>query len=775
MQIKKIIPTILLILFSVSLNGQSVGLVLSGGGAKGLSHIGVIKALEENNIPIDYIAGTSMGAIIAALYSIGLTPDEMVAIFRSQEFASWYRGEFEKGYATYIYRREPNAEMFGLSLQRGSRNRLEVKLPVSLIPPYPMDLAVMQLFSSSSAAAGGNFNNLMIPYRCVAADIANKRPFVLRGGDLGSAVRASMTYPFLFKPIVIDSVLLFDGGFYNNFPWDVMIEDFDPDYIIGSKCSGNAVEPDADNIISQIENMLMVETDYSIPQGKGVLVDIKLPGVAIMDFHRVDEIVNIGYNSARKYIAGLKNDIERRVSTQEILDKRLAFRTQTLPLRFKDVHVEGSVLNSGEKEFIIKTIKSGSIQEDLKGGFDFEQLKRGFYRVVATGNINTMYPVARFREDSLFDLYLRVTKQVPAKISIGGNISSSSLNQGYIGFQYNKFSKNPWRASADVNLGRYYSGLNLSLRQDIGIKPLWFYEAQITLHRFDYFGGSQTQFFANRVPSNIQESEMFVTIAAGTPINIDRNILAKFAISSGQNLYEYFHTNNYTTYDIPDRTSFSYISPTMSIESNTTNYKLYPTQGKKEKLSVRYTYLSEEYQPGSTSPNRPEIKRDMHYSYSARYYSERYIYLTRHLTLGVLTDLTLSNRTYMGDHISTMMYMPAFTPNPHSKTLLLNSYRAPSFAALAISPIIHLSGSVFIHLQGSYFQPYRQLEESSDAVPRFTKNLPRGSFMGNVALVWQAPLGPISLSATYYQKSQVKWFPQLNIGFLIFRPKALIN
>ena len=88
MQVKKITATLLAVLISLTLLSQSVGLVLSGGGAKGLSHIGVIKALEENNIPIDYVAGTSMGAIVAGLYSIGLSSDEMIKLFRSDEFKS---------------------------------------------------------------------------------------------------------------------------------------------------------------------------------------------------------------------------------------------------------------------------------------------------------------------------------------------------------------------------------------------------------------------------------------------------------------------------------------------------------------------------------------------------------------------------------------------------------------------------------------------------------------------------------------------------------------
>ncbi len=769
MQIKKAIITLLLTLTVGLLQSQSVGLVLSGGGAKGLSHIGVIKALEENNIPIDFVAGTSMGAIIGALYAIGITPDEMASIFRSEEFASWYRGQFERGYATYIYRKEPSAEMVSVSLKKSENDKLGIKLPVSFISPYPMDLAVMQLFASSGATANYNFDNLMIPFRCIAADIANKKPYTLSKGDLGSSVRASMTYPFLFKPIVIDSLLMFDGGFYNNFPWKEMVEDFNPDFIIGSKCSNNVIEPDADNIISQIENMLTIETDYSLPKELGMLIDIKLSGVGLMDFNKCDEIIDIGYTTALDYIKAIQNRVTRKVTAAQILQKRMDFRVQTIPLRFKEIYFRGDNLSESEQDFIRKTISNNS-----EGIVDFETVKRGFYRVVATGNISTMYPEAMLTQDSLFNLYLRVTKSPPLSFTIGGNISSSSLNQGYVGMQYNQFSANPWRATADFNLGRYYSGLNLSFRQDIGIKPLWFYEAQVTLHRFDYFGGSQKTFFANRIPSNIQETEFFTTLSAGTPINIEKNILAKINVYIGKNLYEYYQTDNFTSYDIPDRTRFSYISPTLNTVRNTTNFKQYPTQGVIQEFSLRYSHVSESYAPGSTTPTTSKHSGN-HNTFSAKLYSEKYFSINNYLSLGINTNITLSNRAYMGDKISTLLYMPSYQPNPHSKTLLLSHYKAPSFIGVSITPIIKLSGSLFIHLQGSYFQPYKQLEKTGSTEIVFSKRYPRGSFMGHFAFVWQSPVGPISLSATYYEKGDVKWYPQFNIGYQIFKTKALAN
>lgn len=770
MQIKKFVILFIFTLASLCISAQSVGVVFSGGSAKGLSHIGVLKAFEENGIPIDYISGTSMGAIIGGLYAIGLTTDEMLTLFRSKEFESWYNGQQEQGFASYLYRREPTAEMLGVTFSKNNDSKLTMNLPTSFISPYPMDLAVMQIFASPAAAAGYNFDNLMIPFRCVAADIANKKPFVIRKGDLGSAIRASMTLPFIFQAIMLDSTLLFDGGFYNNFPWDVMLKDFNPDYIIGVKCANKFLEPNSDNLFSQIENMLAVETNYDIPESRGLLIDTKLKNVGLLDFSRIDEIVEAGYQNAMKYIPLLKEKIKRRESAENLLKKRLAFRVKFIPLIFENIIITDS-LRSSEKEFIDRTFR-----ENRKMYFDFEQLKRGYYRVIASGNVKNFFPVAKLSNDSVFDIHLQVSKVHPMRISIGGNISSSSLNQGYLGAEYRNFSSMPWKAAVDVNLGRFYSGFNAYWRQDFSVRPMAFYEVQLTTHRFDYFGGTQTQFFTNRVPSsNVQESELFATVSIATPVNLYNNLLAKLSVNFGRNIYEYYQTDKFTTYDIPDKTNFTYISPSIYLERNTTNNRMYPTIGRRDKIALRYVNLSEDYTPGSTSTEALPLKGIAHNTFSIRLFTESYIEINRYLTLGWLADVTISNRTAMGDRISTLLFLPAFQPNPHSRTLLLNENRATSFMGVALTPIIRFTKSLSLHIMGAYFQPHKQLIVTNDGTTKFSKQFPMGSFSADIAAVWQSPVGPITLSASYYQKSDIKWFPQLNIGFLIYKPKALSN
>ena len=251
------IITLFILLFTAIASGQKVGLVLSGGGAKGAAHIGVIKALEENNIPIDYVTGTSAGAIVGSLYAMGYTPEEMVQLMLSDQFSYWQTGTVENEYQYYFTRPDPTPQFGHFSIDM--TDSLQVKanfLPESLINPIQMNQAFMGLFSQAAAKAVWNFDNLFVPFRCVASDVYGKKPIIFKNGDLGDAVRASMTFPFFFQPIWRDSVPLFDGGIYDNFPVGPMKEAFHPDFIFGSSVAGGNNKPST-NPYNQIESMIM--------------------------------------------------------------------------------------------------------------------------------------------------------------------------------------------------------------------------------------------------------------------------------------------------------------------------------------------------------------------------------------------------------------------------------------------------------------------------------------------------------------------------------------
>ena len=172
--IRKSLCFLLLALWAThTAEAQTVGVVMSGGGAKGLYHIGVLQALEENGIPVDYVSGTSMGSIIAAMYAAGYSPAEMRAIVASGQVKEWVSGRIPDSYLPY-YReinRTPSFITIRLNLSKRAAGESRFRLPSHLLSSTQIDLALTGLFAGATAAADRNFDSLMVPFRCVASDM----------------------------------------------------------------------------------------------------------------------------------------------------------------------------------------------------------------------------------------------------------------------------------------------------------------------------------------------------------------------------------------------------------------------------------------------------------------------------------------------------------------------------------------------------------------------------------------------------------------------------
>ena len=193
---------IILFLLPVMAQAQKVGLVLSGGGAKGLTHIGIIRALEENNIPIDYITGTSMGAIVGSLYAMGYSPDDMEALLKSEDFKRWYSGEVEEKYMYYFKKDLPTPDF--LNIRLSFRDSLNIKpqfLPTSVVDPIQMNLVFIDLYARATASCGGDFDKLFVPFRCIASDVYNKKQLVAAGHGI-SGMAAGKEEPTAFLGLI---------------------------------------------------------------------------------------------------------------------------------------------------------------------------------------------------------------------------------------------------------------------------------------------------------------------------------------------------------------------------------------------------------------------------------------------------------------------------------------------------------------------------------------------------------------------------------------------
>lgn len=758
-----------------SLGAQSIGLVLSGGGAKGLSHIGVIKALEENEIPIDYICGTSIGSIVGGLYAIGLSPDDMIALMKTREFQSWYTGDGEREFFTYLYSGYPTPSMVNINMKwdekelAQGRRRMKFSLPTSLVSPFPMNIAFVQIFAGASAASGYDFDRLMVPFFCVSSDVLHKQPYISDSGDLGSAIRASMTFPAYFKPVMIDSTLLFDGGFYNNFPWEIMRDRYHPDVIIGAKCvKGEPISADQEDIYKQLETIMTVDTDYDIPEEDGVLIS-GIYDYSLLEFDKIDELVKKGYDTAMLYMDRILDIVHRRRTQAEVDSMRIEFRQRCRELRFDSLMVDGP-LTDAQKEYISATIT------DRRDTFSFTDAKRGYYRVLSTNAIQSFYPTATLNPDSLFTLHLQTVPKNVLSVSVGGNISSSSLMQGFLGLSHIHFSRHPWNAAVNLDIGQFFTGAGLYFRQHIGIRPLFLYEVMLNTQQFDYFGSSQVLLFSKSLASNIRENETYLTLNMGTPISYSSSILAEFGITAGTNQYVYFPADNYTQYDREDHTRLNYLTARLKMAQTTLDYNMYPTSGRRRLLEFRYIFSHESHTEGTMFADGTTVATPLKHTFLARLNLEDYYDLGRWFSLGYNIDLTVSTALNLCDYTSTMIAMPAFQPTVHSRTLMIGGYRAPIYLGAMITPIIKFSKSFFLQLSGGYFQPYKALEQTASGGYSYSGPFPKGGFLGNAALVWQSPIGPVSLSCAYYEKAEkAKWYPSFNIGFLIFREHGLKN
>ncbi|MDP4239808.1 MAG: patatin-like phospholipase family protein [Bacteroidota bacterium] len=749
--------------FSSVLQAQKVGLVLSGGGAKGITHIGIIKALEENNIPIDYVAGTSMGAIVGGMYAMGFSPEEMIETLKSKEFKYWSTGEIESNYKYYYRNADPKPNFVEISFDIHNIDSINLKsavLPTNLVSPHQMNYAFVPLSSQANAVAGGDFDKLFIPFRCVASDIYNKEAVVFRYGVLGDAIRASLSYPFMFKPVVIDHRLLFDGGIFNNFPVDVMRSDFKPEFMIGSVVANNPRKPGERDIVIQIENMIMNRTDYSLPKKEGVLLKFNLPNFKLFDFSRVDELVQIGYDSTMKHMKEIKARVKRRVLVQKINEKRKTFKNRYPELKFQHVEVEG--VDSLQKIYIQQVFHNSN---DV---FTLKDFKEAYFKLISDDKILEVTPHAVYNSSTgNFDLHLNVKTQNHLKVLLGGNVSSSTSNQAYFGLSYQNLTDYAQSAYVDAQFGKVYNGLGIGTRIEIPAQKSWYAKIGLVLHKFDYFEGDELFYYDNRT-ANFTQNEIYSKLSAGFPLTMKGRL--EFGVGYG------FLTDNYylnkatiTSTTKEDKSLFSLGSLFSRIESYTLNDVMYPTKGYSHSTSLQLIGGEQTFRSGNDPTKNVNDLFDTWIQWRAKY--EQYIPVLPKVTLGMYGELALSSRKLLQNYTVSVIEAPAFHPTPYSKTVFNESYCANQYAAIGLKPIYQLTNDLHVRGEAYWFVPYKTIDRAADNSAYYSSPFHSTQFMAETSLVYNFKIASAGMFMNYYSSAASKWNFGINIGFLLFNPK----
>lgn len=742
---------------------QKVGLVLSGGGAKGMTHIGIIRALEENNIPIDYIAGTSMGAIIGSLYAMGYSPDDMEALLRSPDFKRWYSGEVESQYEYYFKQKRPTPEFASIRFAFGDSLHTKPQIiPTNLVNPIQMNLVFVQLFGQATAACRGNFNNLFVPFRCIASDVYNKQPLVMRKGDLGDAVRASMSFPFVFKPIEINGVLAYDGGIYNNFPTDIMQEDFHPDVIIGSVVAANPSKPKEGDLMSQLENMIMQKTDYTIPDSAGIVMTFKYDDVSLLDFDRLKELHDIGYNRTMSLMDSIKGRIRRRESAENIRLRRMVYRSSLPQFRFRDIYIEGA--NAQQQSYIKKEFHG-----DDHEIFTYEDLKRGYFRLLADNMISEIIPHAVYDPDSdLYELHLQVKMEKNFFVKIGGSVSTTSSNQIYLGVGYQNLNYYSKEITLDGQLGKIYNNVQLMGRIDLPTRIPTSFRLLGSISTFDYYKKDKL-FSKNNLPSFNSKDERFVKLMFSLPFLANKR--AEFGFGYGV-LKDNYYQSSVIDFgnDRADQSTYRLLGGSIGFYGSTVDSRQYATRGYYEQLIAQVFTGHEWFAPGTSSASEGQtpIDKKRQSWLQISYMKEAYHPLSPHFTLGWMTKSLYSSKNFSGNYTATMMQAGEFTPTPHSQIMYNDAFRANQYISAGIKPIWVFNDMFHLRTELYGFLPIFPIKRNEMNQAYYGKAFSEFQYMGEVSLVCKLKFGAISAYVNHYSSPKNEWNVGLTLGWQLF-------
>lgn len=745
-----------------------IGLVLAGGGAKGLYHIGVIRALEQNGIPIDYVSGTSMGAIIAALYASGYSADEMTAIVTSGDVEQWVSGRIDDKYRFYYNDRTDSPAMLSVyaEIKRDSlrnKNSMSLALPHAFVNTAQIDMALTELFASASAACGGDFDRLMVPFRCIATDMNSHTAVEFSGGDLPFAVRASMSYPLVFRPVTdAEGRVLVDGGCYNNFPWQPLVEEFRPDFLIGSQCVDDD-EPvtQESSVEAQVMALVTMPTDYVLPEKNSLLIKRKV-NAGLLDFAGGLQTVEQGYEDAMKAVPELLRRIATRRPPAEAAAMRRAFRDRCPELDFGRFELEG--LRPRQQYYARTFMHFDEPSPDTlrNGNLSFDEVRERYFSLMATDEFtSTAFPEVRY--DSLrrdFGITFNLSTKPRFRFSVGGNISSTAFNQAYLGFNSFSVGRTAQFAYGDLFLGPVSSMGRFGGRTVILSRTPMYLDYSLTLQRMSTLHGS----FGNVTPASgaveARTDEIFAHVAFGTALT--RKSYFEVGVNTGFNFYSYEdYYDNEGDPHAHDR--FRYAAARAALERSTLDKIMYPTSGSKITLSAIAVHGRDSYE---SEILRPLGKREhaLRSWVGTKAQWEHYPSDWRRswFSLGYTLEAVYTTHPQFYSPMATMLSSPRYTPTPHSKMIYMPEYAADRYAAAGIMPTVELVRSFY--LRAGFYAMLRDPIGRNDYMRYIT----------DLSLVYHTRIGPLSLSLTKYDfDSWDNCYVTFNFGYAIFGRKGL--
>ena len=746
-------------------HAQKVGLVLSGGGAKGLAHIGVLKQLEKNHIPIDYIVGTSMGAVVGGMYAAGYSPQEIEQIVLSPEFQNWTSGKPLESKTFNFLTAEPSPSALRLGIAIDST--FQARVSTNLVNDLNLNLALARLLAPASASAQYDFDKLFVPFRCMASEVFTRQVVEQKKGALSDAIRNSMSFPLAFRPIRnLDGKYYYDGAVYDNFPTGTMKKTFTPDIIIGVNVGDVAMRKypkNDDALLGSTVAFLGTSVADTLSVGKdGIYIQPDLEGMGVGDFDRVKDFIAEGDTAARRSMDKIRQRIGRRVDSTDLQKRRLAFQGLAPKPRFIEVKVNG--LRPDQNEYAARFFRRTGRDYSL------DDLEEGYYRLASDDYFKNIYPRIRYdaeRKGYVFSVDAQRNNNVSTEA--GFVLSNRPIDNLYFGLEYRYLRRLLYTASADVSLGRFYNGAHGSFRINVPARLPYFIEPEVTYNQWD-FQNTGGVLGRNVLNTQVRQQDTKLGMQLGVSPNYRSRLLLDVATFVTKD--EYTNSTEINSADVLDATVFRGATAALRLARNTLNRKQYATSGHRFVYTLRGVTGKSTYTPGSTAQQEGNSRHREWLQFRGTV--ERYFqFKTERHAWGYFAEVMVSSQGTFSNYRSSQTTAPVFAPLPDSRTLFLDAYRSARYAAVGLrytQPFLNKlewRTEVFVHVNA---QPLRQgdlqvaVRQSGFDRPRLT---------ASTGFIFQSPVGPVAIQGRFYDDASERFGIYGHLGYLLFRSRAL--
>ncbi|WP_299225360.1 patatin-like phospholipase family protein [uncultured Psychroserpens sp.] len=421
-------------------NSKKVGLVLSGGGAKGFAHIGVLKVIDSLGIKVDYIAGTSMGAIVGSLYASGYSGKQLDSIFKSLDFDAVISDDIPRAAKTF-YERD-NTEKYAVSLPF---DKFKLKLPSALSRGQNVFNLLSKLTLHVSEI--NDFEKLPIPFFCVATNVENGKAVILDSGNLAQAITASGAFPSLFQPVIIDDKLLIDGGVINNYPIDEL-KAKGMDIIIGVDVQDGLRDrselKSAPDVLLQINNFRTINDMKQKSLKTDIYIRPDITDFTVVSFSEGEKIVENGVQAA---LAKIDELLPLKTIKSENLKTQVNIVTAD-SIQINEIDIEGNKRYT--RSYVLGKLK---LKGDSKVSYD--DFNRGINNLIATNNFDTFqYQFKKSKDKDGYDLFANlVENEITTFLKLGLHYDDLYKSAALVNFTKKRLLFDNDVASLDIILG----------------------------------------------------------------------------------------------------------------------------------------------------------------------------------------------------------------------------------------------------------------------------------------------------------------------------------